>query len=226
MSAPHATIDLDDVDGLLAADRDGLLRAASMAGAQVRATAAALDEGVLESVADDQPPRTVIWVAGRGNAETAGAMLAAALGGSAAAPIVVGAEAPPWIGALDVLVVAGDDPGDPALVSAAATGGAPRRPGRRRRALRGSAARRHRGAGRRAGAAAAGARRLRPVPATWPPDWPSLHAVDPGLRMDLAALADELDAEALRNSAARELFTNPAKTLADRMSGRTRGAGR
>ena len=39
--------------------------------------------------------------------------------------------------------------------------------------------------------------------------------------MDLAALADELDAEALRNSAARELFTNPAKTLADRMSGRT-----
>ena len=35
------------------------------------------------------------------------------------------------------------------------------------------------------------------------------------------ALADELDAEALRNSAARELFTNPAKTLADRMSGRT-----
>ena len=48
-----------------------------------------------------------------------------------------------------------------------------------------------------------------------------LHVVDPGLRTDLAALADELDAEALRNSAARELFTNPAKTLADRMSGRT-----
>ena len=33
-------------------------------------------------------------------------------------------------------------------------------------------------------------------------------------------LADELDAEALRDSATRELFTNPAKTLADRMSGR------
>ena len=48
-----------------------------------------------------------------------------------------------------------------------------------------------------------------------------LHAVDPGLRTDLGALADELDAEALRNSAARELFTNPAKTLADRMSGRS-----
>ena len=50
--------------------------------------------------------------------------------------------------------------------------------------------------------------------------------VDPGLRIDLAALADELDAEALRNSAGRELFTNPAKTLADRMSGAGRGVRR
>ena len=44
--------------------------------------------------------------------------------------------------------------------------------------------------------------------------------MDPALRTDLAALADELDAEALRNSASREVFTNPAKALADRMSGR------
>src|SRR6185312_15698587 len=97
------------------------LRGASMAGAQVRATAAALEEGALESVAGD-PPRTVIWVAGRGNAETAGSILAAAVSGSAASPIVVCAEVPPWIGALDVLIVAGDDSGDPALVAAAATG--------------------------------------------------------------------------------------------------------
>jgi hypothetical protein len=47
-----------------------------------------------------------------------------------------------------------------------------------------------------------------------------LQVVDPSLRVDLAALADELDAEAFRNSAGRELFTNPAKTLAERMSGR------
>jgi len=40
------------------------------------------------------------------------------------------------------------------------------------------------------------------------------------VRVDLAALADELDAEALRNSAGRELFTNPAKTLAARVSAR------
>ena len=220
MSAPHATIDFDDVESLLAADRDGLLRSASMAGAQVRATAAALDEGALEPIAADYPPRTVIWVAGRGNAETAGSILAAALGASAAAPIVVGSEAPPWIGALDVLVVAGDDPGDPTLVGAAATAV-------------------HRGArvvvvapyeGPLRDATAGRAAVLEPR--MWVPDdyglprylaagLAILHVVDPALRLDLAALADELDAEALRNSAARELFTNPAKTLADRMSGRT-----
>ena len=191
-----------------------------MAGAQVRATAAALEEGVLEAVAADDPPRTVIWVAGRGNAETAGSILAAALGGSAAAPIVVGAEAPPWIGALDVLVVAGDDPGDPALVDAAATAV--------RRGARVVVVAPYEGPLRdaTAGRAAVLEPRVR-VPDDFglarylAAGLAVLHVVDPGLRMDLAALADELDAEALRNSAARELFTNPAKTLADRMSGRT-----
>jgi hypothetical protein len=47
-----------------------------------------------------------------------------------------------------------------------------------------------------------------------------LQSVDPKLQVDLAALADELDAEALRNSASREVFTNPAKALVERMSRR------
>jgi hypothetical protein len=47
-----------------------------------------------------------------------------------------------------------------------------------------------------------------------------LQTIDPRLRMDLAALADELDAEALRNSASREVFTNPAKALVERMARR------
>ena len=80
MNATQATIDLDDTEALLAADRDGLLRAASTAGAQVRAVAAALDEGALDALRGDDRPRTVIWVAGRGTAETAGAMLAATWG--------------------------------------------------------------------------------------------------------------------------------------------------
>lgn len=219
MNGTQAAIDLDDVEGLLAADRDGLLRAASMAGAQVRATAAALDEGDLDALKSEQPPRTVIWVAGRGNAETAGTMLSATLGGSAGAPIVVASEAPPWIGALDVLILAGDDPGDPALVSAAATGV--------RRGARIAVVAPNDGPLRDATAG----RSVSLAPRVWVRDDFSLarylaaglavlQVVDPGLRMDLAALADELDAEAFRNSAARELFTNPAKALAERMSGR------
>ena len=219
MNGTQAAVDLDDVEGLLAADRDGLLRAASMAGAQVRATAAALDEGELDALKSDQPPRTVIWVAGRGNAETAGAMLSATLGGSVGAPIVVASEAPPWIGALDVLILAGDDPGDPALVSAAATGV--------RRGARIAVAAPNDGPLRDATAG----RSVSLAPRLWVRDdfglarylaagLAVLQVVDPGLRVDLAALADDLDAEAFRNSAGRELFTNPAKALAERMSGR------
>lgn len=218
MSSPHATVDLDDTEGLLDADRDGLLRAAATAGAQVRATAAAVEEGALESVAGHRP-RTLIWVAGRGSAETAGTMLAASFGGVAGEPIVVAAESPPWIGPLDVLVVAGDDPGDPALVTAAAT--AVRRGARVVIAAPYEGPLRDATAGRVAVLA----------PRLWTPDefglcrylaagLATLQAVDPGLQVDLGALADELDAEALRNSVGREVVTNPAKALADRMTGR------
>jgi hypothetical protein len=215
-----SAIDLEDADALLAADRQGLLRAASTAGAQVRAVAAAQDEGVLESLrGSGERPRSVIWVAGRGTAETAGAMLAAALGGTAAEPIVVASAAPPWVGPLDVLVVAGDDAGDPALVDAAATGV--------RRGARVVVAAPYEGPLRDTTAG----RVAELSPRLWVPDefglcrylaagLATLQTVDPKLSVDLALLADELDAEALHNSAGRELFTNPAKTLAARMTGR------
>jgi hypothetical protein len=219
VNAAQATIDLDDTEALLAADRDGLLRAASMAGAQVRAVAAALDEGALDSVRGEDRPRTVIWVAGRGTAEIAGTMLAATAGGSAPAPIVIAAEAPPWIGALDVLIVAGEDSGDPALVGAAASGA--------RRGARVVIAAPYDGPLRDATAGRAAVLEPRlSVGADFglcrylAVGLAVLQTIDPRLEMDLAALADELDAEALRNSAAREVFTNPAKTLVDRMSRR------
>ncbi len=219
MSAAHATIDLDDVEGLLAADREGLLRAASMAGAQMRATAAALDEGRLESLRSNHSPRTMIWVASRGVAEAAGAMLAAALGGSSAAPIVLASEVPPWINALDLIIVAGDDPADPVLVAAAASG--------IRRGARVVVVAPDEGPMREvaAGRAVVLAPRLlvsdefaliRYLAA----GLAALQIVDPGMSVDLASLADALDAETLRNSAGRELFINPAKALAERMSGR------
>ena len=59
MSALRASIDLDDTEGLIAADRDGLLRAASTAGAQVRATAAAVAEGALDPLRSEQRWRRV-----------------------------------------------------------------------------------------------------------------------------------------------------------------------
>ena len=218
MNSTQATIDLDDTEGLLAADREGLLRAASMAGAQVRAAAAALDEGALDSVRGDDLPRTVIWVAGRGTAETAGTMLAATSGG-APVPVVIAAEAPPWIGALDMLVVAGDDPGDPALVGAAASAV--------RRGARVVVAAPYDGPLRDATAGRAAVMEPRlPVADGFglcrylAVGLAVLQSVDPKLRVDLAALADELDAEALRNSASREVFTNPAKALVERMSRR------
>ncbi len=216
-SAPE--IDLEDSDGLLAADRDGLLRAASSAGAQVRAIAAAAGEGGLDSLAGDERPRSVIWVSGRGTAETAGSILAATLGAAASAPFVLTGEAPPWVGPLDVLIVAGDDPGDPALVSAAATGV--------RRGARVLVVAPYEGPLRdsTAGRAAVLAPRL------WVPGefglcrylgagLAALRVVDPRVTVDLEGLADELDAETLRDSASRELFTNPAKAIAARMAGR------
>lgn len=214
-----AKADLDDVDGLLAADLEGLLRAVAMAGAQVRATAAALDEGVLDGLRSGQPPRTVSWVATRGAAEAAGHLLATALGGSMSAPMVVGSEVPRWIGALDVLVVAGDDAADPALVAAAATGV--------RRGARVIIVAPDEGPLREvaAGRAVVLGPRLQ-VPAEFSlvrylaAGLATLGIVDSGMQVDLAALADDLDAEALRNSAGRDLFTNPAKTLADRMVNR------
>ncbi len=217
MSATRA-IDLEDAEGLLAADRDGLLRAASSAGAQVRAVAAAVEEGALDPLRVDHPPRSVIWVAGRGTAETAGAILAATLGGQVSAPIAVLGEAPPWVGPLDVLIVAGDDPGDPALVTSAATGV--------RRGARVVVAAPYEGPLRdsTAGRVAVLAPRLR-VPDEFglcrylAAGLAALHTVDPGTGIDLGRLADELDAEALRNSAGRDLFTNPAKTIAARISG-------
>lgn len=226
VSAAQATVDLDDTEGLLDADRDGMLRAAAMAGAQVRSVAAAVEEGALASVTGDDRPRTVIWLADRGPAQAAGAMLAAALGAAAGEPLVLAADALPWIGPLDVLLVAGDDPGDPKMAAAAAIAV--------RRGARVVVAAPYEGPLRDATAGKAAVL----APRLWVPEefglcrylaagLATLAAVDPGLAgtdpnalADLNALADGLDAEALRNSASREVFTNAAKVLAERMAGR------
>lgn len=220
MNGARTGVDLDDTDGLADADRDGLLRAAAMAGAQVRATVAAIDEGALAPLSGVARPRTMVWVGGRGSAEAAGAMLSAALSGTAGEPLVLAADSPPWIGPLDVLIVAGDDPADPVLVNAAATAV--------RRGASVVVAAPYAGPLRDATAGRAAVLE----PRVWVPDdfglcrylaagLATLAAVDPAVPADLATLADRLDNEALRNGIGREVFTNPAKALAGRMSGRS-----
>jgi hypothetical protein len=218
MNTTGSAIDLDDADGLIAADRQGLLRLASNAGAHVRAVAAAVEEGALESLAGPLP-RTLIWVAGRGGAATAGRMLSALVGQVAGAPIMVAAGTPPWIGPLDVVVVAGDDPGDPVL---AATASMAARRGARLLVVAPFE-------GPLADAAAGRAAMLEPrlplndafgLTRYLAAGLAAVATIDDAVRVDIAALADELDAEVLRSSAAREVFTNPAKALAGRMEGR------
>ncbi|MCB0925413.1 MAG: TobH protein [Mycobacterium sp.] len=237
MSPTPACVDLDDSAALLEADHDGLLRAAASAGAQVRATAATVEEGALDRISDGFRPRTLIWLAGRGTAESAGAMLAAATAGPASQPVVVTGICPAWIGPLDIMIVAGDDSGDPALVAGAAT--AARRgaqvvvvapyDGPLRDSTAGRAAvlaprvrvpdefglYRYLAAGLAVAGAVDSAGGADPTPDATPDPAP-----DSARRADLAVLADELDAEALRNSVTRELFTNPAKALAGRMADR------
>ncbi|OBJ08514.1 TobH protein, partial [Mycobacterium sp. 1465703.0] len=178
-----------------------------------------VEEGALELLRADDRPRSIIWVGGRGTAETAGTILAATVGGVASQPFTLAADAPPWVGPLDVLIVAGDDPGDPALVAAAATGV--------RRGARVVVAAPYEGPLRDSTAGRVAVL----SPRVWVPDefglcrylaagLAVLHAVDPRPSIDLALLADALDAEALRNSAGRELFTNPAKAIAARLAGR------
>ena len=176
-----------------------------MAGAQVRATAAALDEGALDRSRRSPAAHGGRWRAGAPPAGRDRADRASAAGGRADRAC---AAVPPWIGPLDVVVVAGDDAGDPRW-SMPRRPAVPRgAPGRRRRARRGTAARGRRWSG---GGGVAAAVRC-PTSTGFPlPGRGSRGSAcgRSGPAPDLAAMADELDAEALRNSPATSCSTTP-----------------
>ncbi|QCQ92002.1 tobH protein [Rhodococcus sp. SGAir0479] len=223
MTAPSSLLDLDDVDALLAADVEGSLRFAALGGAQIRATQAAVDEGELARLHGLQP-RSVVLVTGVGAAARAADLLIATVGGRIGIPLVETTVTPLWVGPLDVVVVAGDDAGDPRLVESVD------------RALRRGAevvvAAPDEGPLRAAGAGRAHAL----PPRVTVPDHNALLrylaaflavlvAIESGRAgaaayPDLGRLADALDDEALRDHPRNEVFHNPAKSLAARMQGR------
>lgn len=223
MIAGTPLFDLDDAASLEAADTGGALRSAASAGAQVRATAAAIIESAFTQRLGDLRPRSLVLVSGAGRAARAADLLVAALGDRAGLPIVPVSALPPWVGPLDVVLVAGDDAGDPRLIDAVD------------RALRRSA---------EVVVAAPNEGPLRAVTAgravVLEPRVPVLghnhllRFLAVGLAVlrtvdaqrsgavvpDLTELADVLDAEALRDGPHNEAFHNPAKNLAVRMSDR------
>lgn len=222
MIAGTPVLDLDDAASLEAADVGGALRSAASGGAQVRATAAAVGEDALARLTDLRP-RSVVLVSGAGRAARAASLIVAAIGDRAGLPVVPVAALPPWVGPLDVVLVAGDDAGDPRLLDAVDRA--------QRRGAEVVVAAPHEGPLR---AAAAGRtallepripvldhnRLLRFLAACIA----VLRIVDPNrsgaVVPDLTELADVLDAEALRDGPHNEVFHNPAKTLAARMQQR------
>ncbi|QLY32904.1 tobH protein [Nocardia huaxiensis] len=224
MIAGTPVVDLDDVASLEAADIGGALRSAASGGAQVRATAAAVAEDALTRLSDMRP-RSLVLVSGSGRAARAAALLIAALGDRTSMPLVPATAIPPWVGPLDVVLVAGDDAGDPRM--AQAVEGAVRRGAEVIVAAPDEGPLRAAAAGR--------ATLLAPrVPVLdhnrllryLAVGMAVLKAVDPNrmgpLIPDLNALADLLDAEALRDGPQHEAFHNPAKNLATRMQQRPR----
>ena len=221
MTAPTPLLDLDDAAGVAAADTDGVLRAAALGGAQVRSVAEAVGEGVLDRIRGLRP-RSVVLVTSGGRAGRAASLLAAAVGPGFAVPILALPAVPPWLGSLDLVVVAGDDPGDPRLVAAAES--TLRRGGDLVVAAPSEGPLQ---------AAAAGRGTLLPPRVRVPDRYGFLRYLAAGLgvvgvldsgrsgaTVDLAALADRLDAEATGNHPSAEVFHNPAKSLAVRMQGR------
>lgn len=216
--------DLDDPAGLIAADVGGHLRAAALAGAQARAVAGAVDEGALAQL-DGLAPRAVVVVCGAGPAAAAAGFVEALTAGRFDVPLVRSTELPPWVGALDVVVVCGFDAGDLVLARAIATAS-------RRGAVVVVAVPME---GPVAEAAAGRAVDLSPrlrvperfgfvgVAAALLAVLGRLGGTDRGDAPGegfLHTLAETLDAEAVRGAPDRDVESNPAKRLAARMTGR------
>ena len=208
----------DDPGRLADADVLGLLRAAALAGAQVRSTAEAISEIGLDGLAEGRP-RAVVLLARPGVGRGVCRLLTELAGPRFPVPVVVDDALPAWVGALDVVFAHTHDGGDHELAEDVAT--ATRRGASVVLAVPEEGPVAAAGQGR--------ARLLAPrVPV--PPELSFGYVLAAGLGVfgalglidaDLPALADELDREAERAHPNHESLSNPAKTVALRLADRT-----
>jgi hypothetical protein len=209
---------LDDPARLAEADSAGMLRAAAMAGAQVRATAEAAAELELSDRLDVGRPRALVLIDRPGVSRTLTRLVAALLTPSCPVPVVVAEVVPSWIGALDVVFAHTDDAGDRELAASL-----------ERAARFGATVVLSAPAEGPVAAAVAGKGVLLAPRIPVPPEmaFPRglaaalLTANALGLLVaDLVQLADHLDAEAEKDYLARDSFANPAKAMALRVADR------
>ncbi|MEO9221868.1 MAG: TobH protein, partial [Mycobacteriaceae bacterium] len=162
---------------------------------------------------------SVVLVAPRGPARRAAALTQALTGDVSSVPVVIAAHTPRWVGPLDVVLVATDDPGDAELAESVA-----------RAASRGAEVVLATPEEGLLPPAAAGRALLLPPRVPVPEGMGLLRFVAAGLAVlaavgvcetpNLAVLADAIDAEAEGNQAGRDVLANPAKSLALRCAGR------
>lgn len=209
---------LDDPARLAEADTAGLLRAAAMAGAQVRATAEAAAELELSDRLDVGRPRSLVLIDRPGVSRTLTRLVAALLTPSCPVPVVVAEVVPSWIGALDVVFAHTDDAGDRELAASL-----------ERAARFGATVVLSAPAEGPVAASVAGKGLLLAPRLPVPPEmaFPRglaaalLTANALGLLVaDLEQLADHLDAEAEKDYLARDSFANPAKAMALKLAER------
>lgn len=204
----------DDPTRLTQTDTGGLLRAAAMAGAQVRAaveTAAAVD---LDDLLDTRP-RALVLLARPGVAHGVCHLLAALPGPSCPVPVVLAESAPAWVGALDVVFAHTDDLGDAVLAESVELA-----------ARRGASVVLSAPQDGPVAAAAAGRAKLISPKLPVPSMLTFAHGFTAGVsvlmklglvRTDIELVADELDREAHRSHPDHESLMNPAKSLALRV---------
>ncbi|OQO92383.1 hypothetical protein B1813_09260 [Saccharomonospora piscinae] len=207
---------LDDPARLTEADGGGLLRAAAMAGAQVRATAEVAEELELGARLDGNRPRSFVIVTRPGAGQSAAHLLYSLVAPAGPVPVVTSDVVPGWVGALDVVFAHTDDPYDQELALSL------ERAARYGAGVVLSAPPDGPVASSVAGRGIVLAPRV-PVP----PELVLPRALAAGLltantvglaSADIAALADRLDNEAERGHPGHESFVNPAKSLALRMA--------